>query len=100
ADMTGKLAPFRRLLRIERIHAIKVRGAGVQPLAVDSQMPVLADLDFLPTQTHEPLDVKLISRNVPISRLYPPFLGNAGGRKTDDLAGFRPAKFIGQPVHE
>ena len=74
--MAGELAVARRLLGVERINVFKVRRTGIQVFAVNDQMPVVADLDFIAGQRHEALDVKLILRQAV----------NALGFKYDDLA--------------
>src|ERR1019366_8359849 len=59
-QMAGELALARRLVGIEAIDIFEMRRAGVEPLAVDAQVPVIADLHMIAGEGDEPLDVKLI----------------------------------------
>lgn len=70
----------RRLTWIESINLLKMWGGFVQTLAVDDQMPVVADSDVLVAQGNHAFDVKLIRRKMSV------FIANVLSFKNDDFA--------------
>lgn len=81
---------MRWFIGIEAIDIFKVRRRGIQPLAVDEEMPVVADLHAFAGLHHHALDVKLILRESL----------DAFGFKHDDFAALRLAEIVSEPVHE
>src|SRR5664279_2183325 len=88
--MAGELAFVRWFVGIEAIDIFKVRRRGIQPPAVDEEMPVVADLHVLAGLHHHALDIKLILRESL----------DALGFKYDNFAALRLAKIVSEPVHE
>src|ERR1700722_9483619 len=58
--VSRKMTFPRRLVWIKGINILKMRSVFIEALAVNNQMPILADLHFFVTQGHQPLDVKLV----------------------------------------
>src|SRR5687768_6929432 len=58
-QVPGKLTVRRRSIRVERIHMLEVRRAGVQAFAVDHQMPIVPNAHLLAAHGHHALDVKV-----------------------------------------
>ena len=67
-----------------------MRRGGVEPLAVDDQVPVVAELDALAAQGHQAFDVELVLRQAV----------DAFGFEHDDFAALGRAEVVGQPVNE
>ena len=85
---------------IKTIDALEVRRGGVEPLAVDAEMAVVADLDFFVRQGDEPFDVKLILRHRIHQVVARVGIENPLRLEHDDFAAFRLAEIVSQPVHE
>ena len=58
--VAGVVAVARRLLGIKGIDVLEMRHGGVEPLAVDDQVAVVADLDAFTAQGDQAFDVKLV----------------------------------------
>src|ERR1039457_2790869 len=96
--MAGKLALVWWRFRIKAIHIFKMWRGGVQPLAVDNEMPVIADLHMVARQYRQPLDVKFILRHLVYSKRIQ--IRDSFGFEDDDFAASGLAKIVGDPVHE
>src|ERR1041385_8722189 len=79
-----------RLFRIETVNLLKVRCVSIEPLSIDSKMPVVANLNALTPQSDQAFDVELILRQS----------GNAFGFEHNDFPALRWTKVIGDAVHE
>src|ERR1035438_3859150 len=84
------MAVERRLLGVEGIDVLEMRGRGVETLAVEDQVPVVGELNPVATAGHHAFNVELVLREVV----------NAFGLEHDDLAALGRMEVIGDPVNK
>src|ERR1039458_4601666 len=89
-NMAAVAAFARRRIGIKSIDVCEVRRGGIQTNSVDADMAVAANAQALARQADEALDVKLAGGDA----------GNVPGFENNNLSTPRPAKVIGQAVHE
>src|ERR1035441_2227572 len=61
-DVARIVAIEGRLLGIEGIDVLKMRGRGVEPLAIEDQVPIVGELNPVTTAGHHALNVELVLR--------------------------------------